>query len=528
MNSELKDKIYILDTTLRDGAQKADISFSVDDKLRLAEKFDDIGIDYIEVGFPASNPKEMEVFEKLKGKKFEYSKIVAFGMTRYKNLKVEDDSNIKQLIKSGADAVCIVGKSSELQVLKVIETTPENNLDMIASSIEYLKKYFPEVIFDAEHFFDGFNENPDYAIETLRVAQQAGADYLCLCDTNGGMLPHNVIEILDRVNKKIRATIGVHFHNDSGCAVANSIIAVARGIKMVHGTINGYGERCGNADLCQVIPNLELKLNKKCLKEGNLQHITSLSRFVSETANQIANPGQPFVGRNAFTHKGGMHVSGVSKLSTAFEHVPPEAVGNTRQILISELSGKKSVILRAKEFGIDLENDLEKVSEILNRVQNLEHKGYQFEAADGSFELLVREVTGNRKEFFKLESFRVLDEKKEDGRMLSEATVKVQINGDRIIETAEGNGPVNALDRALRKAILSRYPVLSKITLTDFKVRVLDEKKGTAAVVRVLIESSDGKKSWGTIGVSENIIEASWEALEDSIIYGLMNIEKNK
>jgi len=527
MNKDLKDKIYILDTTLRDGAQKADISFSVDDKIRLAEKFDDIGIDYIEVGFPASNPKEMEVFEKLKGKNFEYSKIVAFGMTRYKNVKVEDDSNIKQLIESGADVACIVGKSSKLQVLKVIETTPENNLDMIATSIKYLKKYFPEVIFDAEHFFDGFYENPDYAIETLKVALEAGADYLCLCDTNGGMLPHNVIEILDRVNKKIRATIGVHFHNDSGCAVANSIIAVTRGIKMVHGTINGYGERCGNADLCQVIPNLELKLNKKCLKEGNLQYITSLSRFVSETANQIANPGQPFVGRNAFTHKGGMHVSGVSKLSTAFEHVPPEAVGNTRQILISELSGKKSVILRAKEFGINLEDDLEKVSEILNRVQNLEHKGYQFEAADGSFELLVREVTGTKKKFFKLESFRVLDEKKEDGRMLSEATVKVQINGDRIIETAEGNGPVNALDKALRKAILSRYPVLSKITLTDFKVRVLDEKKGTAAVVRVLIESSDGVKSWGTIGVSENIIEASWEALEDSIIYGLMNVGEN-
>jgi 2-isopropylmalate synthase len=528
MNRELKDKIYILDTTLRDGAQKADISFSVDDKLRLIERFDDIGIDYIEVGFPASNPKEMEVFEKLKGKKFDYSKIVAFGMTRYKNLKVEDDGNIKQLVQSGADAVCVVGKSSELQVKKVIETTLDNNLGMIADTIEYLKKYFPEVIFDAEHFFDGFNENSDYAVETLKVAWQAGADYLCLCDTNGGMLPNNIIEILDRINKKIRATLGVHFHNDSGCAVANSIIAVNKGVKMVHGTINGYGERCGNADLCQVIPNLELKLNKKCLKEGNLQHITSLSRFVSEIANQISNPSQPFVGRNAFTHKGGMHVSGVSKISMAFEHVQPEAVGNTRQILISELSGKKSIILRAKEFGIDLENDLEKVSEILNRVQNLEHKGYQFEAADGSFELLVRDATGMKKKFFKLESFRVLDEKKENGNMLSEATVKVQINGDRIIETAEGNGPVNALDKALRKAILSRYPVLSKITLTDFKVRVLDEKKGTAAVVRVLIESSDGKKSWGTIGVSENIIEASWQALEDSIIYGLMNIEKDK
>ncbi len=528
MNNELKDKIYILDTTLRDGAQRADISFSVNDKLQLIERFDDIGIDYIEVGFPASNPKEIELFEKLKERKFQYSKIVAFGMTRYKNIKVEDDSNIKQLVQSGADAVCIVGKSSPLHAQKVIETTLENNMDMISSSIEYLKKYFPEVIFDAEHFFDGFKENSEYALETLRVAMGAGADYLCLCDTNGGMLPDDVIDIIDKVKRKIKATLGVHFHNDSGCAVANTIIAVNKGIKMVHGTINGYGERCGNADLCQIIPSLEIKLKKSCLKEHSLKHLTNLSRFVSETANQITNPGQPFVGRNAFSHKGGLHVSGVSKLSTAFEHVSPETVGNTREILISELSGKKSIILRAKEFGINLENDLEKVSEILNRIQNLEHKGYQFEAADGSFELLVKEVAGIKKKFFKLESFRVLNEKKENGSMMSEATVKVQIDGSRIIETAEGNGPVNALDRALRKAIQSCYPALSKITLTDFKVRVLNEKRGTEAVVRVLIESSDGEKSWGTIGVSENIIEASWQALEDSVIYGLMHVENSE
>jgi len=523
-----KDKIYIFDTTLRDGAQRADISFSVNDKLQMIERFDDIGIDYIEVGFPASNPKEMELFKELKNKKYKYSKIIAFGMTRYKDIKVENDNNIKQLIQSGADGVCVVGKSSSLHAEKVIETTLENNLSMIFDSIEYLKKYFPEVIFDAEHFFDGFKENPQYALETLKAALEAGADYLCLCDTNGGMLPGDVIEIIDNVNMGVKATLGVHFHNDSGCAVANTVIAVKKGIKMVHGTINGYGERCGNADLCQIIPNLEIKLKKNCLKEDSLKHLTNLSRFVSETANQISNPSQPFVGRNAFTHKGGMHVSGVSKLSKAFEHVDPETVGNTREILISELSGKKSIILKAKEFGINLEDDLKKVSEILNRIQNLEHKGYQFEAADGSFELLVKEVTGVKKKFFKLESFRVLNEKKEDGSMMSEATVKVLINNNRIIETAEGNGPVNALDRALRKAIESCYPALSKITLTDFKVRVLNEKKGTGAVVRVLIESSDGEKSWGTIGVSENIIEASWQALEDSIIYGLMHVEKNK
>jgi len=524
---EDKNKVYILDTTLRDGSQRADISFSVNDKLQLIERFDDIGIDYVEIGFPASNPKEAELFEELKGRKFQYSKIVAFGMTRYKNVKVEDDNNIKQLIQSGADAVCVVGKSSSLHVEKVIETSLENNLSMIFDSIKYLKKYFPEVIFDAEHFFDGFKINPDYAMETLKVALEAGADYLCPCDTNGGVLPKEVEDIMDRINRKIKADTGAHFHNDCGCAVANTIIAVQKGVKMVHGTINGYGERCGNADLCQVIPNLEVKLNKKCLKEGSLRHLTSLSRFVNEIANQFSNPAQPFVGRNAFTHKGGMHVSGVSKLSKTFEHIDPEIVGNTRRILISELSGKKSIILKAKELGIELENDLEKVSEILNRVQNLEHKGYQFEAADGSFELLVKEVTGVKKKFFKLESFRVLNEKREDGSMMAEATVKVLIDGKRIIETAEGNGPVNALDKALRKSIESCYPALSKISLMDFKVRVLNEKKGTGAVVRVLIESSDGKKNWGTIGVSENIIEASWQALEDSIIYGLMHVGEN-
>ncbi len=528
LSKKEKNRIYIYDTTLRDGAQRADISFSVNDKLQIIDRFDDIGIDYIEVGFPASNPKEMELFKELKNKKYKYSKIVAFGMTRYKNITAAEDSNLKQLINSGADAVCIVGKSSSLHAEKVIETALENNLSMISDTIEYLKKYFPEVIFDAEHFFDGFKENPQYALKTLNAALEAGADYLCLCDTNGGMLPDDVIEIIDKVNRQIKTTLGVHFHNDSGCAVANTVIAVKKGIKMVHGTINGYGERCGNADLCQVIPNLEIKLKKYCLKEGSLKHLTSLSRFINETANQISNPSQPFVGRNAFKHKGGMHVSGVSKLSEAFEHVYPETVGNTREILISELSGKKSIILKAKEFGIDLEDDLEKVSEILNRIQNMEHKGYQFEAADGSFELLVKEISGLKKKFFKLESFRVLNEKKEDGRMLSEATVKVLIDNNKIIETAEGNGPVNALDSALRKAIRSCYPALSKIALTDFKVRVLNEKKGTRAMVRVLIESSDGEKTWGTIGVSENIIEASWQALEDSIIYGLMHVEEKE
>ncbi len=524
----MENKIQILDTTLRDGTQRADISFSVNDKLQLIERFDEIGIDYIEIGFPASNPKEMELFRKIKTRKYGHSKIIAFGMTRYKDIAIKKDSNIKLLIESGADGITVVGKSSPLHVKKVLETTLENNLAMIYESIEYLKKYFSLVIFDAEHFFDGYRDDHDYAVKTLKAAEEAGADNISLCDTNGGVLPAEVMDITGKVGDVIKTPLGGHFHNDIGCADANSVISVEKGARLVQGTMNGYGERCGNADLCTIIPILEIKLQKKCLKKNNLKAITSLSRFISETANQAANAHQPFVGYNAFAHKGGMHASGVSKIPAAFEHVRPEEVGNTRKILISELSGKKSIILKAREFGIDLEKDIKKVSEILARIQDMEHKGYQFEAADGSFELLVRDVTSVKKKYFTLESFRVLNEKRIDGTMMSEATVKVNVGDTRIIETAEGKGPVNALDKALRKAIESCYPDLSRIELTDFKVRVLNEKKGTAAVVRVLLESSDGEKSWGTIGVSENIIEASWQALEDSVVFGLMHVEKNK
>jgi 2-isopropylmalate synthase len=527
-DSQKRKKIYIYDTTLRDGVQRADISFSVKDKLEFIKRFDDIGIDYVEVGFPASNPKEMQLFDQLRSHKFKYSKIMAFGMTRYKNIKAEKDKNLEILIDSGADGVCVVGKSSKLQVEKVIETTMENNLSMISDTIKYLKEYFGEVHFDAEHFFDGFKENPAYALKTLESAGDAGADFICICDTNGGILPLESAVIVEKVKGCISVPLGAHFHNDSSCADANSIIAVEKGAVMVQGTINGYGERCGNADLCTKIPNLEIKLKKSCLKKNNLEHITNLSRFVSETANQIANNHQPFVGRFAFAHKGGMHASGVSKTSKSFEHIKPEEVGNTRKILVSELSGKKSIILKAKELGIDLKDDVETVSRILEKIQNLEHQGYQFEAADGSFELLVEEAGGRKSRFFKLESYRVLNERTTDGRMMSEATVKVIVGDKRIIKTAEGNGPVSALDGAIREAIESCFPGLTRIKLTDFKVRVLNQKRGTSAVVRVLIESSDGEKTWGTIGVSENVIEASWQALEDSIIYGLMHLEKEK
>jgi 2-isopropylmalate synthase len=527
------EKIFVFDTTLRDGAQGANISFSVQDKLMIIEKLNEIGIDYIEVGFPASNPKDEELFRVLKGKKFDFSKIVAFGRTKYKDTKASEDENLRTLAESGAETICIFGKGSSLHVDKVIETTPENNLGMIFESVDYLKNQGFEVIYDAEHFFDGYKLDAAYAIKTLIAAQDAGADFIVLCDTNGGCLPGETLEIIDSVSKALIVPLGIHCHNDSGCAVANSVFAVEKNplMKMVQGTINGYGERCGNADLCQIIPNLEVKLGLRCLPEGNLKHLTNLSRFVSEVANQAVPGSQPFVGKNAFTHKAGMHAHGVSKVPEAFEHMKPETVGNTRDILISELSGKKSVIMKAKEFGVNLENDPESINKILNTIQNLEHKGYQFEAADGSFELMVRDTVGIKKKYFVLESFRALNEKTATG-MVSEATVKILVGNERIIETAEGDGPVHALDCALRKALSNFYPNIGKIKLTDFKVRVLDEKQGTGAVVRVLIESSDGQKDWGTIGVSENIIEASWQALEDGIVYGLMHTgesaEKNE
>jgi len=521
------EKIYIFDTTLRDGAQGADVSFSVNDKILLIERFNDIGIDYVEVGFPASNPKDEELFEILKKRKFSHSKIVAFGRTKYKNTSAGEDENLKSLIGSGADVICIFGKGSTLHVEKVIETTLENNLEMIFDSVCYLKKNCAEVIYDAEHFFDGYKLDPEYAVKTLLAAQEAKADFIVLCDTNGGCMPGETLGILEKVAKEINVPLGIHCHNDSGCAVANSVLAVEKieSLKMMQGTVNGYGERCGNADLCQIIPSLELKLGKRCLPEGNLKHLTSLARFVGEIANLSVPYSQPFVGRNAFAHKAGMHVHGVSKAPEAFEHIRPETVGNTREILISELSGKKSIIIKAKEFGVNLENDPGSVGKILNMIQDLEHKGYQFEAADGSFELMVKDTIGIKKKFFKLESFRVLNEKSAGGLMISEATVKIEADKKRIIETAEGDGPIHALDCAIRKALAGFYPGLSKIKLTDFKVRVLDEKQGTGAVVRVLIESTDGTKTWGTIGVSKNIIEASWQALEDSIVYGLMHIE---
>ena len=486
--------VQLYDTTLRDGVQREGLSLSLEDKLKIARRLDRLGIAYVEGGWPGSNPKDMAFFERVPDIGLEQATVSAFGSTRRVGVAVEDDGNIRALIAANTPAVAIVGKSWDLHVHHVLRTTREENLRMIADSVRYLKAKGREVIYDAEHFFDGYQADPAYALETLAAAAEAGADVLVLCDTNGGALPSLVATVVTEVRQATSTPLGIHAHNDGEMAVANSLIAVERGVEHVQGTVNGYGERCGNANLCSIIPALKLKMGHECVTDQQLRMVTETSHYVSELANLKPNAHLAYVGHSAFAHKGGMHASGVSKISEAFEHIGPGLVGNTRKILISELSGKKSIVLKARELGIDLENDAETVGKILGRIQDLEHKGYQFEAADGSFELLIGEAGGKKKEFFTLESFRVLNEKTKDGTMLSEATVKVCINGNRIIETAEGNGPVNALDSALRNAIKSCYPGLSSIELTDFKVRVLNAKKGTGAMVRVLIESSDGEK----------------------------------
>ncbi|MBT9170213.1 MAG: (R)-citramalate synthase [Actinobacteria bacterium] len=517
--------VLLYDTTLRDGAQRENLSFSVEDKIRIAAKLAEFGIHYIELGFPHSNPKDTELFRRIRKLDLKPARLVAFGSTRYKANRVEEDPNIRALIEGGMDAICIFGKSWDFHVEKVLETTLEENLKMIYESVCYLKENSPEVIYDAEHFFNAYKSDQEYALKTILAAQEGGADYIVLCDTNGGTLPSEVSRITREVVDLLKVPVGIHAHNDIECAVANTLVAVENGATMVQGTINGYGERCGNANLCSIIPNLVLKKGILCLPKENLRRLTDLSHFVSEVANIVPDSHQPYVGQSAFAHKGGMHVSAVQKDSRAFEHINPLEVGNHQKIVVSELSGKGTIVSKAREFGLDLSKDPLLAAKILQEIQNLEHIGYHFEAADGSFELLVRELTGTARHYFTLESFRVIMEKREDGDVVTEATIKIHVGGQRIIVTAEGNGPVNALDNALRDAIGQAYPQLSKIRLSDFKVRVIDEKKGTAAVVRVLIDTTDGKDSWGTVGVHENIIEASWEALVDSIIYGLMKME---
>jgi len=495
----------------------------VEDKLKILRRLDEFGIHYVECGYPASNPKEAEFFHRLPQVELKQAVPVAFGSTRKAMIGTEKDKNLEELLRAETQAVCIVGKTWELHVRTALRTQLDENLYMIADSVDFMKRQDREVIYDAEHFFDAYKSNPAYAMDTVKAAVEAGADWVCLCDTNGGTMPWEIGEIIRETRDSITVPISIHAHNDGECAVANSLVAVTEGAAMVQGTINGYGERSGNADLCSIIPALVLKMDVPVVSGEQLSTLTELSHFVSEIANVLPDSHHPYVGSKAFAHKGGMHVSAVMRDSETYEHIKPALVGNIQRIEVSELSGKGTIIIKGKELGRDLANNPEKVQEILEMVKEMEHKGYHFEAADGSFELLMRRSLGMQRIFFRLESFRVIMEKREDGKVVTEATIKVHVRGQRIIATGEGNGPVHALDTALRLAIGRAYPELDDIDLEDYKVLILNPEKATAAVTRVLIESGDGKKNWGTIGVSENIIEASWQALVDSIEYGLLH-----
>ncbi len=523
------DSIKIYDTTLRDGSQAEDISFSVEDKVRIAQKLDELGIHYIEAGWPGSNPKDLQFFQEVKSVSLSLAKIVAFGSTCRAGILPRNDPNIRALVEAGTKVVTIVGKSWDVHPLEALNITLDQNLEMIYSSIQFLKERVEEVIFDAEHFFDGFKNNPHYSLSTLKAAQEAKADWIVLCDTNGGTFPGEIQSIVQEVKKKIAVPLGIHVHNDTEMAVANTILAVKEGVRMVHGTMNGYGERCGNANLCSVIPNLKLKMGIDCITDDQMKKIAEVSRFVSELANLPHNKYLPYVGESAFAHKGGVHVSAIRKSDATYEHVSPERVGNHRRVLISDLSGESNILYKAAEFKIDLESKDPKVRKILDDLKNLENEGFQFEGAEGSFEILVKKALGQHRKFFELMGFRVVVEKKtEEETPLSEATIMVRV-GDHVEHTAAvGNGPVNALDNALRKALEKLYPELKEVKLLDYKVRILSSKDGTGARTRVLIESSDGQSKWGTVGVSENIIQASWQALVDSIDYKLLKEENGK
>src|SRR5579884_120199 len=523
--------IELYDTTLRDGMQGEGMSLSAQEKLRVAHRLDELGIDLIEAGFPSSNPKELELFALLSRESFSHASVAAFGMTRRRELSADRDPALRILADCFAPVCTLVGKTSALHLEKVVRVDRDENLRMIAESVAFLVAAGKRVIYDAEHFFDGFADDPAYAIGCLRAAAAAGAQTVTCCDTNGGTLPDRVAAAMGRVVSELSSedvSVGIHCHDDAGCGVANSLTAVAAGATHVQGTVNGYGERCGNANLVTIIPNLQLKLGHECVTAEQLASLTEAAHFVDELLNFTPNPDQPYVGRNAFAHKGGMHVAGVAVDPSTFEHVDPAVVGNDREVLVSELSGKGTVIARARDAGISLDDAT--AARVIDRVKEREHHGYHYEAADGSFELLLRQETGEYEPLFILESWRTIVEKRADGRVETEATIKIWAppgpDGERYVRTAEGNGPVNALDRALRDALVEIHPHLADIDLVNFKVRILDETKGTGAITRVLLDSSDGERLWGSIGVSENIIEASWEALVDSLEYGMHALER--
>ena len=519
--------IEIYDTTLRDGSQAEDVSFSVEDKLRIVEKLDELGVHYIEGGWPGANPRDIEFFKRVREVKLSSAQLVSFGSTRKAENSPRQDSNLQALLDSGTEIITIFGKSWNLHVKEALGITLEKNLEIISDSIEYLKSKKKTVFYDAEHFFDGYKADSDYAIRTLKAAEAAGAASIILCDTNGGGMPWEVRSIFDVVSQEVRVPLGIHAHNDADMAVANSLVAVEAGAVQVQGTVNGFGERCGNANLCSILPNLAFKMGVKCLSEEQLRHLREVSRFVSEIANLPPSKHQPYVGDSAFAHKGGVHVHAVMKNPLTYEHIDPKRVGNRQRILISDYAGRSALSEKAREFGIELDRNSPKLAQLLTSLKDLEYQGYQFEGAEGSLELLVRKAEGKHRRFFDLLGFRVIIEKRhEKEEPISEATIMVKVK-DHIEHTAAvGNGPVNALDHALRKALEKFYPQLNEVSLIDYKVRVLAATKGTSARVRVLIESGDRSHKWGTVGVSEDIIEASYQALVDSIEYKLLRDKK--
>ncbi len=540
----MKPEVELYDTTLRDGSQGEGINFSVADKLRIAEKLDAFGIHYIEGGWPGSNPKDIEFFQLAKKRKFKRAKIAAFGSTRRKGIAVEDDEQVRLLLEAGTPVVTIYGKTWLLHVKEVLRTTPDENLAMIGDTVRFLKNHGKIVVYDAEHGFDGFKDNSEYAVATWQAAEKAGADLVVLCDTNGGSLPTEVAHITQAARSKLNARLGIHTHDDVGLGVANALAAIDAGAVHVQGTVNGYGERTGNCNLTSVIPNLAFKMKKQCLPESSLRKLKELSQFVDEIANIRHSPRQPWVGSAAFSHKGGTHVNAVQKLVSSYEHINPELVGNTRRILVSDLSGRSNIVMKAQELGFKVANDTPELKQVLSRIKELEHAGYEFEAAEGSLALLIHRRLKNQEPPFAVEAFHVsmrrdaILRRGEEGQSICEATVKVRVGNEVAHRVAEGDGPVNALDSALRLALVKFFPQLKKVQLTDYKVRILDGEKlladtspgdaektgfcGTASKIRVLIETTDGKEEWGTVGVSTNIIEASLQALVDSLEYGLI------
>ncbi|HEX3333740.1 MAG TPA: citramalate synthase [Acidimicrobiales bacterium] len=534
---DLPESVDIFDTILRDGSQQEGLSLTVDDKLRVAEQLDHLGVSYIEGGWPGANPKDVEFFTRAKKElRLGTATLVAFGSTRRAGVKPEHDAVLANLIEAGAPVACIVAKSWDRHVSEALRTSLDEAVAMVADSVRYLREHELRVFLDAEHFFDGYGRNPEFALSVLTAAEEAGAEALVLCDTNGGSLPDDVGRAVADVRARTSAQLGIHCHNDAGCAVANSLVAVQAGATQVQGCVNGYGERAGNTDLSAAIPNLSLKLKIRTIPPERLERLTPVAHHIAELVNIAPNPQQPYVGNSVFAHKGGLHASAVARSADLYEHVVPNAVGNGTRVVVSEMAGRSTLAMKAAELGLDLDGEV--IGRVLDELKRLEHEGYHFEVADGSLELLLRRAAGWVADFFTVESFRVITDHGDRGDrppaelpqltnellgLMTEATVKVHVAGERVVATAEGNGPVNALDGALRGAIGSKFPALDHIHLTDYRVRVLDTGRGTGAVTRVLVDSSDGERTWTTIGVSENIIEASWQALYDSIVFGLLH-----